>query len=389
MVKLNPENYKEESTRQIVERLIDHVTKTDQEIVQEGKQERKKTTDLKVYLAENRGLKKGDLNDRIEELMFSGELTKRAAEFFDGHLFEEEPLNEQVSYLEIRTPKYDRTDQFVLLFSDSYLRVLTTVRKDWAESTIEKLIRYIPELERVFLSSDDLESIASKFDKTKVSGFTAKYRPYYKDQSVTIQFHGAEQEDLEKVEEEFNARPSRLEISRANSPMEAVSASTDMHGYFSVDRIREGSEEVGYETVMELGLNYEERDRENFEVKYKPRKQALSQGYVTEGFTVLELIEQLRDQENGPSEEELRIRLREEIIEGKRRYVFSTWEKGNFLVFDKERQEPFEIAVENRNIILYAKPATTSVTLRDFCDIIEEEFNTTYDWVKTSGKVRV
>ena len=197
--------------------------------------------------------------------------------------------------------------------------------------------------------------------------------------------------EFAKVEEEFNARPSRLELSRRNSPADAVKTSMDVGGYFSVPRIREDSQELGHETLMQLGEEYQSRDRENFDVEQKPRKIPQRQGFSVEGHTTLELVEQVDDLEPdvAPSHEGLVQKLEEEVIDGKRRYEYSVWEDGNYMVFDKERDEPFEITIEDRNIVLHAKPATSSVTLRDFCDIIRQEFNTTYRLEKTSEKVGV
>lgn len=386
-----PGNLEGKETGAILDRLIQYVTKSDEEIAEEGREKKKTTTELKVFLAENRGLEQGDIEERIENLLFTDGLTKPQTEFFDSHNFEEYILNEELSSVEITTPQYDRTDQFFFYYPDNYLRVFTVERRKWTERTVERLIKYLPELDRLLLSSEDLEEISEDLQKTDVSGFTAKYQPYYREQSVSIQFHGSEPGDLEKVEEEFNARPSRLELSRRNSPADAVKTSMDVGGYFSVPRIREDSQELGHETLMQLGEEYQSRDRENFDVEQKPRKIPQRQGFSVEGHTTLELVEQVDDLEPdvAPSHEGLVQKLEEEVIDGKRRYEYSVWEDGNYMVFDKERDEPFEITIEDRNIVLHAKPATSSVTLRDFCDIIRQEFNTTYRLEKTSEKVGV
>lgn len=388
---IEPSTLDGEETRAIIDRLVEYVTKTDEEIVQEGREERKATTELKVFLAENRGLEQGNVEDKIESLLFDDGLTKPQTEFFDSLNFEENVLNSDTSCVEITTPQYDRKDQFFFYFTDHYLQVFTVERRKWTERTVERLIKYLPELERLLLSPDDLEEISEDLEKTNVSGFTAKYQPYYRDQSVSIQFHGAEPGDLEKVEREFNARPSRLELSRRNSPSNAVKTSMDVGGYFSVPRIREDSQELGHETLLQVGEEYQQRDHANFDVEHKPRKISLRQGFSIEGHTTLELIEQVEDLDADvrPTNKELVRKLEEKIIDGKRRYQYSTWEPGNYMIYDKERDEPFEITIEDRNIVVHAKPATSSVTIRDFSDIIRREFNTTYRLEKTAEKVGV
>jgi hypothetical protein len=111
----------------------------------------------------------------------------------------------------------------------------------------------------------------------------------------------------------------------------------------------------------------------------------LKSGFTVEGFTTLQLIEkeESSNRESTPAE-----KLKEEILERKRRYEYTEWEPGNYLVFDKKHNEPFEIGVEERDLVVYAKPATTSVTLRDFCNLILEDFNSTYGVEKTSKVLR-
>ncbi len=112
----------------------------------------------------------------------------------------------------------------------------------------------------------------------------------------------------------------------------------------------------------------------------------MKNGFTIEGFTTLRLLD---EEEDGGDEKVPTETLKEDILYRKRRYEFSEWEPGNYLVFDKEHNEPFEITVEGRDLVVHAKPATTSVTLRDFCNIILEDFNSTYGFEKTSESLRV
>jgi len=52
-----------------------------------------------------------------------------------------------------------------------------------------------------------------------VSGFTAKYHAPYRKRDATLVFHGAEENDLDKAEEAFDATPSRIEWDQTNSPL--------------------------------------------------------------------------------------------------------------------------------------------------------------------------
>lgn len=383
---MNIDNHalKDKDTEEIVSVLIDHVSKSDEE-VQREREEGRRTTELKVFVAENKGFELGELSQEIQKLAESEDTTKHVDGFITEHNFVEERLNDEVSYVEIHTPNYERTDQFIFLDNEDYLKVLTAERREWTKKTVENLIRYMPDLDRLFLSSEDLRDIVTGLPKTTISGFTAKYHSYHTDKRVTIQFHGGTEDDLKKVEDEFGARPTRLEFDQANSPTKALHSSVDRQGYFKFTRVREGSEQKGVETLQQIFHDYEEHDRAHFEVEFSPRKIPLKSGFTIEGFTTLQLIEKEGhdEDEKTPSE-----KLKKEILERKRRYGYTEWEPGNYLVFDKEHNEPFEIGVEERDLVVYAKPGTTSVTLRDFCNLILEDFNSTYGMEKTSKSLR-
>lgn len=381
---LDSHDLKDKETNQIVSRLIDHVAKSDEEIKREQEQEKPQTTELKVFVAENGGFELGTLSDNIESLSESKQATKHVQRFIDEHHFSEERLNDEVSFVEITTPDYERTDQFIFVDGGQYLKAVTAERRDWTKKTVEKLIQYLPSLDRLFLSSEDLQDIVETLPGTTISGFTAKYHSYHSDKSVTIQFHGGSKAELEKIKEEFGAKPTRLEFTQANSPEAVLRSSVDREGYFKYNSVLKGYEEQGRETLEEIFEQYEEHDRRHFEVEFTPEKIPTKSGFTIDGFTTLQLLE-----DEGDDHRELVERLEEDILSRKRRYEYSEWDTGNYLVFDKENNEPFEIGVEGRDLVLHAKEATTARTFRDFCHLILEEFNSTYQVEKKSGKLRV
>lgn len=371
-----------EDTEDILDALVDHVVKSGEEL-REDIEDDSRGTELKVFVSENRGYELGTLEQEIRKLAEAPDTGKYVQDFISKHSFSEELLNDEVSFVEIHTANYERTDQFIFLDGGEYLKVLTAERRDWTKKTVEPLLEYIPSLDRLFLSSETLRDIVDGLPKTTISGFTAKYYSYESDKSVTIQFHGGSEHELEKVQDEFGARPTRLEFERANSPSVAVKSSIDRKGYFKLSRVRHGSEPTGRETLEEIFNDYERHDRQDFRVEETPTLVPVKNGFTIQGFTTLQLIEQ-DHRENGTSVKDL-----EEAILSKRRYDFTEWEPGNFIVFDSEHNEPFEIGVEGRDLAVYAKEATTSVALRDFCNLILEEFNSSYRLEKTSRDIRV
>lgn len=96
------------STEEIVSVFINHVIKTDEEIAEEGREKKKKSTELKIYIAENRGFEPSNLNNRILELLDSEDINHYPEKYFNQHNFEIQKLNEDTYHLSISTPKYER-----------------------------------------------------------------------------------------------------------------------------------------------------------------------------------------------------------------------------------------------------------------------------------------
>jgi hypothetical protein len=103
-----------------------------------------------------------------------------------------------------------------------------------------------------------------------------------------------------------------------------------------------------------------------------------------EGFTTL----RLSDEERENLSYETANRLEEDILDSKQQYEFSEWESGNYMVFDKDHGEQFEITIESSNILIHAKESTTSSSLRNFCSLVFEEFDTTYSLEKVSRELK-
>lgn len=424
-MKPNLKNLNGEDIDTIVGELVDFVTRTDEEISDEKEKKTTKTPELKFFIARGHEYELGNLEEIVETQLRDESLKDHEYTFFEEHLFEEHKLNEDTSYVQISTPEYDRHDHFIFYLNDNYLRVFTVERRHWTKRTVEKLIRYLPSLDRVFLSSEDLVDIVNKVEGN-IDGFTAKYDTVFDDRDMSIQLHGGEQQYLTDLEDDYGVQPTRLEFSKTNSPRIEGTANRD--GYGSIPRVQQSEPGFGNDTTIELTNQYVEKDLENFEVEYAPRKRsyrdeqaiqgisdfdvedskdapepsdddtpdsvAVDGGFAIEGYTTVELVEHIPnkktdpDQES-PSFEQLVEGLREKILDKKHRYDFSEWEEGNFFVFDGEQNEPFEITINETNILLHAKATTTAASLSDFYSIIHRELSTNYQVKKHSEKISV
>ena len=367
----------------IISVFIDHISRTEDEEEAEKEQGRRKT-DIKVFLAKNEGFELGSLSHSIEELSETKGLTRYIQRYISEHNFREEVLADDISLVEIDTPKRARTDQFVFFDDEEYLRIITAERRKWTKKTVEKLIDYLPSLERVFLTPGDLEEIVEDLYGTSVTGFTAKYHSYKEAKRASIRFHGGTREDLKDVERVFNAKPTRLEFGQRNSPSNAIHSSVAQEGHYTFSSVRPGSEERGSQTLNELSDAFEKRDEQNYSVENKPIRSFFSGGMAIEGFTTL----RLSDEERENLSYETANRLEEDILDSKQQYEFSEWESGNYMVFDKDHGEQFEITIESSNILIHAKESTTSSSLRNFCSLVFEEFDTTYSLEKVSRELK-
>lgn len=408
----------EASTDAILHRFVQYVTKTDEEIAEEGRKNRKASTELKIYIAANNGFSPENLTDHIQNVVKSEDVNKNPQEFFEKHTFSVNPINSEASHLSITSPKYDRSDDFLLIDDSDYLKVITVIRRNIAKSTIEKLIQYLPSLDRIFLSSNDLRELVDEYDKRDLSGFTAKYEPFFKDEYISVQVHGGSDKHLDKVQDDFDARPKRVVFSQRNSPAEAVKGTVSQDGYASIPRVREGSGDVGVETIENLIQATQSKDRENFEIEHRPERltpgdhnfltqltideagdssetdggipeplRDADQGSVLDGMTLCVFEEEVQSEEY-PDDDAVANILKDDILDHKQRYRFASIGENHFIVYDGERGQSFEVAISDKNLKVYSRNNTTREGLRDFYEIIDGEFNSSYGINKVSKKVR-
>lgn len=390
-MQFNPDLHRGDDTDEILGRLIDHVSKTEEELREEAEEERKKTTDLKLFIARKEGFELGTIEERLHTVTMDDSTHQYTVNFIDDHGFTESLLNEETSLLQIRTPSYNRQDHAILIDTGNYLRIFSTERRYWTKRTIEKVIEYLPGLSRLYLSADDIGTIVSNLEditETHVSGFTSKYQSYDDDRRISIQFHGGSEKDIKHIEKEFNAKPTRVEFKQKNSPADAVNGAITRDARINIPGIRSGAEQLGADTLESVAEGFEEKDKEHYNVPFAPEMLEGPGGLEIEGFTSVRLSD---DQEfksqpltDGGETQHTGDRavitgLKDEVLDKKRRYEFSEWGDKEFLVLDTERTETFHVGVSGQDLVLNARPGTTPITIKEFCKIILEEFKSTYN----------
>lgn len=377
-------------TPEILRFLANQVTKTEEELQEEKKEQQRKTTDLKIFIAKKEGFELGSVEEGLQELVRNEDTHQYTVDFITEHSFSERRLNEEASLLEVRTPSFDREDHFVLLDAGNYLRVYTTERRHWTKKTVEKVIDYLPGLSRLYLSADDIRGVVDglgEITETHVSGFTSKYQSYDDERRISIQFHGGDEEDIQDVKDEFNAKPTRVEFRQKNSPTDAVTGAVTRDARVNIPGIRAGSEGLGIETMESVAEEFEALDKAHYSIPNAPEIKSTGGGITIDGFTTLRLGDNGQQpartdggQTHGEGAEQSFVDgLKEGILERKQRYDYTEWESEDFLILDKERSETFQLGVDGEDLVLNARPGTTPITLKDFCRVILEEFKSTYE----------
>jgi hypothetical protein len=375
----SPSDFEGKDTAEVLENLLEFVVGSGDDM--EAKETRSGgKTDLNLYLCDNQGFEIGELDEWITHIAESNLVTGHAENWVGEHTVSEEKADENISLVTISTPAKNREDEFVFLSRDGYLWVLTTVHSDWRDKTIESLIDYLPCVERLYLSSEKLEELTRGVRDSTISGFTAKYHAPNRIRDATLQFTGAEEDDLAIAEKAFDAKPTRIEFDQTNSPSTAIQGSSRNDGRLSMRFVRRGSEAKATQTLLNLTKEYEEKDKASFKIEDSPEWEALDNGFAIEGYTSVELTDPDRDDS---TEEEMIEELEEEVLNSNQ-YRHGIRDCGTKLrVFDTDHGETFDVAFEPPNIILYARSSTTALSLRDFVRDVFEDLDSTYDLSKS------
>lgn len=381
---IDPDRYRQMSKRQVLLELINHVTTSED---QEDKEHRSgNTTDLNHYLLDNQGYEIGSLDEYINYITSSDRVRGHAKNFVSDHTFSEEQVGEDLAVVSITTPEKSRVDDCIWIDQGDYIWVLTTERQDWRKKTIEKLIDYLPQVERLYLSSEYLETLAEEevIQDSYVSGFTAQYHAPYADRKATLRFHGGRKEDLEKAERYFDATPTRIEFDQTNSPRAAIQGASTNDGRLSFQSVRNSSQDKAVDTLLSVSEEYQALDKKTFKVDHASEHHSFENGFSVDGFTAIELTDPDREENTG---EELVQELKENVLNGPQ-YKFGERDERTLRIFDTYHDEIFDISVEGADIILYPREQTTAMSLRSIVQDIYE-YDSTYSQRKVGNPVGV
>lgn len=379
----DPDRLRGKSKEKIInDELISHILTSEEEM--EEKEHRSGTkTDLNLFILDNKGFNIGGLDQQINKVFESSRISGHAEKFFEEHPCGETVLDDknEISHITVATPQKNREDDCIWLKKEGYFWVFTTVPQDWRRN-IENLIKYLPDVERLYLSSDLLERLTESIDDSVVSGFTAEYHTPYSERRATLQFYGARERDLDKAKEAFDASPTRVEFDQTNSPVAAIQGASSNDGRFTLQSVREGSVEKASDTLFSVSEGYQELDKQSFEVSHDPHQDSHSNGLSIDGFTAIELTNPDRGDEEGDLMED----IKKQILNSNQ-YRYGKRDEQTLRVFDTRHDEIFDIALEPPDIILYARETTTSLSLRSVVQDIFDDLDSTYSLKKMENPI--
>lgn len=375
------ERLRQLSKREILRELVQHVTGSEED-EEEIEHRSGNNTDLNLYILDNQGYEIGSLDEYINHITQSRHESGYAKNFVEDHTFSEDVLGEDISYIHITTPEKSRVDDVIWIGKGDYIWAYTTERQDWRKKTVEKLIKYLPQVERLYLSADYLQELSREIDDSYISGFTAEYHAPYAEREATLRFHGGREEDLEKAREVFNARPTRIEFDQTNSPTAAIQGAGTNEGRLTIQSVRQGSQNKAVDTLWDTSSEYQHLDREGFQIEQEPTHKALDNGFSVEGFTAIELTDPDRE---GDTDGELLEELEENVLNSNH-YKYGRRDENTLRVCDTRHGEFYDIALEPPDIIIYPRETATALSLREIVQDIFE-YDSTYSQEKVDSPI--
>lgn len=373
---------KGENEEEIKESLLKSIMKTKKEAEKE-RMEKKSKSDLKIYLVKSIDFQPQDLEEDIDKLRESEDISYNFNNYLENHRFNITKLNDKTFGLTISTPEYKKEDDFIIFVEKGYWHIWTLARRRWTKKTIERLIDHHPKLDRSFINPEDLESLTSKDlkavmeEETHFSGFVAKFKPYYSEKQVSINMYGGDHEDLEIVKNKFDVEPTQITVSMKNSPENCVLG--NLHGnegFISLSTILEGYYDWGKNIAKAASQLFENSDKGTFEIKKHPEETQIDKNGFQftryESYYSFNLEPQFDHNRTRENISKLFEKTIEWFLENKRGYYGYKWDEDTYHILRKENMDMFQLSKEEENLVLYPFDRCSEKTIRDVCKEINE-----------------
>ncbi|TXT64263.1 MAG: hypothetical protein BAJALOKI1v1_590023 [Promethearchaeota archaeon] len=300
------------------------------------------------------------------------------------------PLNEKSSdyYLLMEEFVSKKKYHFVIFCDTKYWIIITLTNKEDLDKTIFHIIKIIDKIEIIEITPNHLEGlIHSQEYEENIKGFIAKYKPYKSERQITVDVHGGNLNDLNKMRTIFFVEPTQFQFRLQNSPVSVIEGKVFTEGHFSLEKIQPGYHDAAIKTIQNLTNVYEDINNINYEdiELYDNRlvKTKDSNGLTINSWFIIVIkiksnrfITQKEDFED--IDKITYKKLNNSIVTYFKnrpfRYKLYSNRQYSHILFDKETRNKVQINFEPKDhtIVIYPFKNCNSKTLRDICNSINE-----------------
>lgn len=363
------------------------------------KKVKRKSSDLKIFVVKNYGITVNEIKKALDELYFESELctNKIFRSFIDKYPIEQMKLNQEYEYFSFTNKNtFQRIPYFIFHQRSHFWLFFTFASKSDVERTLDNVIKYIPDLELVRLTSRNLEDLAkSEQFNDSINGFIAKYRPFYKKRKITVNVYGGTLDDLNKIRNVYFVEPDSVNFVQRNSPITAGKISS---GYFSLEACSKGEDGIKFakKIISDINSYFIQIDNSNFEeiTKYEnrliPTKNSKCLTFTPSSHIVFNIKDERFDNKRDDSIDfnQLESYISQFLERYKKRYLSYKLQKDSFNIFDKSTHNSFHLSIErkHRNVIISPYGKCKDITFRDFTHYFTERIESSIESIKTRIK---
>lgn len=384
---VNYDSFKNKNRREILREFLKLITVYDNK----GKS---RQTHLKVFIIRTINFSVKQIEEYLKSEYFNGNNSVKS--FLNQNQIFIELLNSEENktnyYLKLENVKTKKRYHFVIFENSNYWSIITLVKREDLDMTLLTIIRLIKDVEVIKITTKHLEDlILNQNYENAIGGFIAKYKPYYSDRHLTVEMHGGDLIDLNKLREIYLVEPTSFNFRLRNSPVEVVKGNILYEGNFSLEKILDGYQNIAVETIEKLIESFESINEMNYErvLSFENVPKLIKNGKglrLKSRYAVVIKIKKERfklytDDKISERDKITYEELNETIIKffkfRARRYeIYSEAEFSHFIC-DKETRNKVQLTLEPKdsNIIIYPFRNCRGKTLRDICNGINEVEN--------------
>jgi len=258
---LNYKNLDGRSREEILEVLFKQIT-----FLKREKKQIRITSKLKIFVLRSYDFIPSKIKISLAERLDQNKEDIQFRKFLDLFTIKIKSLGKNNYHFKMENIRSKRKFHFIIFDYEKYWLILTLTRKVDLRTTLYKIIRYLSKVEMVKLTSTHLEDIVYDQNfKDDIRGFIAKYKPKYIDRKITINVHGGDLKDLNRIRDLFFVEPTSFKFGKKNSPVNVLEGKIFLEGYFTIESIQEGYNKLAINIVNNLKRSFEKINDDLYE----------------------------------------------------------------------------------------------------------------------------